>query len=245
MGVGLTAAQIIITSCLLSYPTLSRMAIKSSTLTPNVPFDNGARVMQSTFDVQNMETTNGLYFWHMSVSSQRGWSFIISLDNTFGFDPDGRTAISVTMNVPPNTAIPDDLLFGITANNQKYIGLSLSEQELKIYPCVPRVAGHFGVGDIARVPRYNRYCDIAGSDCFAWKTESTLDPKSNKFPFTITIENDPIMNLLSIYTTTALKTTQIAQSCGYTAFPTNTGLYVLIPIHNCVHNACHIHCEQD
>ena len=141
--------------------------IKSERLTPFQTSSNGARIFSSYGEVE--ASTAGT--WDIQVNSQRLWHFIILVDNTWGFDTTGVSQMKVTVE---STSIAsattfDNLLFGFTVDNTRYISSSIAMNNdgdnNQIYPnCASAPQGQEkGFGNIASLPSSDRGCDIAGT----------------------------------------------------------------------------------
>ena len=111
----------LLASALLSTIT-SSVIFKSAQLNPLQIFDNGVRIM-SSINVQNkIDHVQSMYDWRVNVQGEYGWHFIISLDDSYGFDYMGRSAIELTINGPSDAISIDSLYFGFTtsANQAKH-----------------------------------------------------------------------------------------------------------------------------
>ena len=123
-----------------TYVIVSILSIDSSThLNDYYSFNNGARVMQSTADVQNVRYGNQ-FKWNIQAQTQRGWHFIMSLDDSFGFDPLSKSAITITLNGPSQSINIDEFLFGLFSNafytTYTNTHCCYAPQELLLYPLV-------------------------------------------------------------------------------------------------------------
>eukprot|EP01084_Bolivina_argentea_P148135 259052_1 len=195
---------------------------KSAILTPHNTVTDGARVFNNINDVK--ESNN---LWHVNVLAQNSWDFIISLDNTYGFDPTHRSEVTITVRAPAYAI--DELLFGITTNNNHFVSMAiplLSQLESnQIYPsCVPSIqsASSFAMGDIASLPSTNRRCDIAHGSCASWR--HAVPAKYNiQMPITFTLEHNPATQILEIYFSDVSR--DVIQRCSFgSGFSLDTGL---------------------
>merc|ERR1712190_720033 len=167
--------QSLLSSALL-YATASSIEFKRASLNPINIFEKGVRVM-SSINVQNMIDHRAQdYDWRVNVQGERGWHFIISLDDSYGFDYIGRSSIELTINGPSDAISIDSLYFGFTtsANQAKseYVAIELPMSEFfgphgfrfwsKSYPQCGST--QLAKGDVASLPVANRACDIAGGN---------------------------------------------------------------------------------
>eukprot|EP01084_Bolivina_argentea_P084014 152050_1 len=209
----------------------------SEILTPLHQHSNGINI--TTKEV----TTNLNNEWNVTIQSQKTFQFIISLDRTWGFNPNTQSSIRITISSPSiaDTLSFDDLVFGFATNNQQYfsvwIPMDNNGQKNRIYPScdtssVPSQT--FASGDITKLLHKDRACDIAGSSCNNW---NTMRPKNaqypnvyqyNGFPITFTLENNPIANTFYMYFDTALFSASFVQKCGFVALPSDEGLTIYI-----------------
>eukprot|EP01083_Nonionella_stella_P009778 28025_1 len=145
-------AHLLLLSILIS-TTSSQTVVKSiymsaSTTPLNTALD-GAILRANYQEVQKYKDD-----WSVMILSQSSWQFIVSLDDTFGFDPSVQSAISITMNASSITT--DEFLFGFTTDNTHYFSVSVPMdnhfRSNRIYPsCNPSVVSStsFADGDIA------------------------------------------------------------------------------------------------
>ena len=121
------ASVVLLFMMTLYYTTAGIQLVKKAHLTPNQITNNGMSIMQS-ITVQNRVGQHGYNWVVAKESSERGWHFILSIDDTFAFDQDGISSISITMNGPANTNV-EMLYFGFTTSyNQakdEYIALEV------------------------------------------------------------------------------------------------------------------------
>eukprot|EP01084_Bolivina_argentea_P158040 275340_1 len=212
------------TANLLLVLTNAQEVSRTATLTPSNIAMNGAYIQNN---IQEVTKPNYNDAWWVNVLSQSTWHFILSLDQTWGFDPHHTSSISLTINSPAIRTT--DLLFGFTTNNAHYISMAIPMdnvgRDVKIYPqCNTMTAG---MGDISALPDFDRNCDIAGGSCTNWHSAPfntrnlILTP-----PFTFTLENDPIRNTLQIYLDSVSYTPGLVSKCAFAAFPAQEGLKI-------------------
>ena len=131
---------------------------KQVTLTPSNTIDSGAIILSHLGEV-----SIGLPFdrWKVNITSQNTWQFILILDNSWGFSSTEKSAIEITVNSPSVAGIDnfDDIVFGFTTDNAKYIStwipMDNNGQKNRIYPecdTSPHPTQTHGVGNIATLP---------------------------------------------------------------------------------------------
>eukprot|EP01084_Bolivina_argentea_P025757 47898_1 len=229
-------AHLLLLSILIS-TTSSQTVVKSVYMSaPTTPLNtrsNGATLFANIAEVKRYNDD-----WSVQVLSQSTWQFIVSLDDTFGFDPYVQSAISITMNASAITT--DELLFGFTTDNTHYVSVSVpmdnSFRSNRIYPsCTPSVVSTrpFAEGDIASIPNFDRNCDISGGSCLWW---ANMIPPNHEFstqmPITFILEHNPVSHTLSVFLE-EVSSPGFAQRCVFgEGFQANGGLKVYIAGNN-------------
>jgi len=174
--------------------------------------------------------------------AQRNWHFIILLDDTWGFDPNGISLIKVTVESDTEAGFGtfDNLLFGFTTDNTRYVSASVAMankgENNMIYPnCQTTPRGQQkAFGNIATLPQYDRGCDIAAGTCSNWKP---MNPRianeqgpvhTNAFPISWTLTDDPRTDTLTVSYSSAAFPNNFIQRCYFTAFPTGSGFKIYV-----------------
>eukprot|EP01083_Nonionella_stella_P191178 707776_1 len=158
---------------------------KSQLLTPSNHNINGINITTSTTEVTPTLSNE----WNITINSQTTYQFIISIDSTWGFHPNIKSSIKLTINSPSIATGPstfDDIIFGFTTDNTKYIStwipMDNNGQKNRIYPNCDRSSTpkqSLGIGNIELLPNTDRNCDVAGGSCNNW---NTIHPKNAQHP---------------------------------------------------------------
>ena len=140
---------------------------KSLTLTPSNTAESGASILPHLDEVSSVVyPIVGLHelVWQVDIASQDSWQFILILDETWGFSPNAKDTIEITINSPSvatgsATDTFDTLVFGFTTDNQQYfstrIPMNNNGERNTIYPECDIFSDStqtFGTGDIANLP---------------------------------------------------------------------------------------------
>eukprot|EP01084_Bolivina_argentea_P270550 460074_1 len=223
--------SLIISFIFLIFGILNAEIIKSETLTPRSSEANGIRLLTQIAEVSKKDNQEE---WSIFVLYQNSWQFIFIMDETWGFHTEKESSISFTVNSPKTTTQTfDNIIFGFSTNNNEYISMSIPIGNInnnqintnKIYPnCLTEMKSEFATGDIARLPYYNRQCDVANGNCDNWDNMKPENLQTfNTFPITVIFANNPNTN--TMYLSFHSVTTNV-QRCVFTNFPTNQGLKI-------------------
>eukprot|EP01083_Nonionella_stella_P041585 112711_1 len=222
-------------------PMMQSTLIKSVDLTASNTNVSGAQISVSYHDGSASIQNNR---FAMDIKSQRGYSWLIHLDNTWGFHPDKQSTISFTMhsNDAYNSADQDLYVTYTTTtdNNYQHISYSLpmdGKYENELNPMCDNAA--IPTGDIVSCVEQSTCNGRTRRDEKMWYDDIAADadkywirPKNanhpNSWPITIHLTNDPVNNqALTVISTTTWGT--FTQSCQFgESMTADSGLNIYI-----------------
>ena len=209
--------------------------IKSVNLTTVNRFENGASI--TDLNASNMDPN--INEWDIDVADEIGFFLEISLDSSWGFHPNQKSMIQLTIhgrNDNPNDA---ELLVAFSVNSNKYLGVCinpLNTASNRITPLCDKSldpsSTPLSTGDIKADVAFDngmKRFDKLSENWVKYDKNQKFHGYPNQWPFIFTLTNDPMNNnaFMKLENPSWIESGW-SQECGFESFPTNQGLQILI-----------------